>query len=179
MDASELVVGERTAADAPGSEVSAADRVLQVLAVLACAGRPLSASELMQGKHKIENPSDVLAHTLLHHEEAQGAWSQWAAVHGITHQLLITGPRFAQYSALIQAARCGLGIAFVPLILVEDELAEGVLVTPFDGSTAVEHGHYLCYRPDRMQFPAFAQLRQWLLAEGGGQEAVSNLPGHP
>ncbi|WP_312526433.1 IclR family transcriptional regulator [Comamonas sp.] len=49
MDASELLVGERTAADAPGSEVSAADRVLQVLAVLACAGRPLSANELMQG----------------------------------------------------------------------------------------------------------------------------------
>ncbi|MEJ5032123.1 LysR substrate-binding domain-containing protein [Comamonas sp. MYb69] len=139
----------------------------------------IASSALMQGLHKIQDPADVLAHTLLHHEEAQGAWSQWAAAHGITHQLLIAGPRFAQYSALIQAARCGLGIAFVPLILVEDELAEGVLVTPFEGATAVEHGHYLCYRPDRMQSPAFAQLRQWLLTEGGSQEAVPSLPGHP
>jgi hypothetical protein len=30
-----------------------------------------------------------------------------------------------------------------------------------------------------MQFPAFAQLRQWLLGEGGSQEALPNPPGHP
>lgn len=126
----------------------------------------IASSALMQCEHRIEAPADVLSHTLLHHEEAQGAWSQWAVAHGISGQSLIAGPRFAQYSALIQAVRCGLGIAFVPHILVEDELAEGVLVTPFKGTTAVEHGHYLCYRPDRMHFPAFAQLREWLLREG-------------
>ncbi|MDR0260675.1 MAG: IclR family transcriptional regulator [Comamonas sp.] len=49
MEATEFLANEPTAADTPGSEVSAADRVLQVLAVLACAGRPLSANELMQG----------------------------------------------------------------------------------------------------------------------------------
>lgn len=127
----------------------------------------IASSALMQGEHRIQAPADVLSHTLLHHEEAQGAWSQWAVAHGISGQSLIAGPRFAQYSALIQAVRCGLGIAFVPHILVEDELAEGVLVMPFEGTTAVEHGHYLCYRPDRMHFPAFAQLREWLLREGG------------
>ena len=39
---------EASGADVSAAEISAADRVLQVLAVLACAGRPLSASELMQ-----------------------------------------------------------------------------------------------------------------------------------
>lgn len=40
---------ESTAADAVPAEVSAADRVLQVLAVLASAGHALTAGELMQG----------------------------------------------------------------------------------------------------------------------------------
>ena len=40
------------------------------------------------------------------------------------------GPRFAQYSAIIQAARSGLGIGLVPRILVEDELAGGDLYSP-------------------------------------------------
>lgn len=127
----------------------------------------IASAALMQGGHRIREPADVLSHTLLHHEEAQGAWSQWAVAHGISDQLLIAGPRFAQYSALIQAVRCGLGIAFVPHLLVEDELADASLVNPFGGVTAVEHGHYLCYRPDRMHFPAFVLLREWLLREGG------------
>ena len=49
MNASESLVTDIAEADASSTEVSAADRVLQVLAVLACAGRPLSANELMQG----------------------------------------------------------------------------------------------------------------------------------
>ena len=46
--ASEASGADVSATDVSAAEISAADRVLQVLAVLACAGRPLSASELMQ-----------------------------------------------------------------------------------------------------------------------------------
>jgi len=27
-------------------------------------------------------------------------------------------------------------------------------------------GHYLCYRPDRLDLPAFVAFREWLLEEG-------------
>jgi len=120
-----------------------------------------------QGLPALQAPADVLAHTLLHHEESPGAWPQWAAQHGMPDSRFTTGPRFAQYTALIQAARCGLGLAFVPRVLVSDELREGTLTMPFATSHPVEHGHYLCYRPDRMHLPAFAALRAWLLREGG------------
>ena len=114
----------------------------------------------------IAQPQDVLAHTLLHHEESLTAWSQWAVKHGMSDSRVLAGPRFAQYTALIQAVRCGLGLGFVPRFLVEDELRDGALVVPFEEQIAVEHGHYLCYRPDRMHLPAFVALRDWLLAEG-------------
>lgn len=123
---------------------------------------PASVSE----SQPIRAPQDVLTHTLLHHEESLMAWSQWAVKHGIYDNRVHVGPRFAQYSALIQAVRCGLGLGFVPKLLIEDELREGSLVTPFAEQIAVEHGHYLCYRPDRMHLPAFAALRQWLHEEG-------------
>ncbi len=131
------------------------------------AGRAFVVIAASSTRPPIAAPADVLRHTLLHHEEAQGAWPQWAAAHGLADPALTAGPRFAQYSALIQAARCGLGLAFVPLVLVEDELASGALSAPLGDAIAVEHGHYLCYRPDRMQWPAFAALREWLLREGG------------
>lgn len=42
----------------------------------------------------------------------------------------MAGPRFAQYSALIQAALNGLGIGLVPKLLVQEEFAEGSLLSP-------------------------------------------------
>ena len=85
----------------------------------------------------------------------------------------LAGPRFAQYAALIQAALNGLGIALVPALLVQKEFAEGSLLSPCGSAIHVDQGHYLCYRPDRMDLPAFAAFREWLLAEGARSRGAS------
>ena len=126
----------------------------------------IASDALAGGQHRIRAPADLLGHTLLHHEEATAAWPQWAAQHGVPEGHVSAGPRFAQYSALIQAARSGLGLGLVPRVLVEDELAEGALHSPCGAPVAVEQGHFLCFRPDRTHLPAFAAFRDWLLAEG-------------
>ena len=79
---------------------------------------------------RLRRPEALPDRTLLHHEEAANAWPQWAARHGVAQARVAAGPRFAQYSAIIQAARSGLGIGLVPRILVEDELAGGDLYSP-------------------------------------------------
>ncbi|MNV78220.1 Glycine cleavage system transcriptional activator [compost metagenome] len=78
----------------------------------------------------------------------------------------LAGPRFAQYSALIQAALNGLGIGLVPALLVQGEIAEGALMSPCGTPVRVDQGHYLCYRADRLDLPAFAVFREWILQEG-------------
>lgn len=113
-------------------------------------------------------PGQLAGHTLLHHEEAEGAWRQWAAQHGAGHLPLLSGPRFAQYSALIQAACSGLGAGLVPRVLVEDELARGALCIPCGSAVAIDQGHYLCYPADRLDHPVFQAFRGWILAAARG-----------
>src|SRR5450830_553766 len=124
------------------------------------------ARSVVEGRHRIARPTDILGHTLLHHEGAPTAWRQWAAQHGVPEVQTLAGPRFAQYSALIQAALNGLGIGLVPSLLVQKEFAEGSLLSPCGSAVHVNQGHYLCYRPDRLDLPAFLTFREWLLQEG-------------
>jgi LysR family glycine cleavage system transcriptional activator len=127
-------------------------------------------------------PADVVAQTLLHHEGTPQAWRHWAERHAINPMRTVAGPRFAQYSALIQATLNGLGVGLVPQALIEAELADGSLCIPCGDSVELPQGHYLCYQPERLEQPAFAAFRQWVLQQGAlsareaqGQRALSGL----
>lgn len=126
----------------------------------------IASPERMPAPGRIEQPAELARHTLLHHAGAPMAWRQWANEHGVPEVQTAAGPRFAQYSALIQAALNGLGIGLVPRLLVQEELADGSLASPCGQPVLVDQGHYLCYRPDRLELPAFATFRAWLLDEG-------------
>lgn len=52
------------------------------------------------------------------------------------------------------------------LEMVQDELTDGSLLSPFGTSVRVDQGHYLYYRPDRLDLPAFVAFREWILEEG-------------
>ena len=126
----------------------------------------IAARALVQDIHRIALPNDLVGHTLLHHEGAPTAWRQWASQHDVAESITLSGPRFAQYSSLIQAAVNGLGVGLVPRILVQAELVEGALVVPCGSPVMVDQGHYLCYRPDRLTMPGFEAFRTWLLGQG-------------
>lgn len=107
----------------------------------------------------------VAAQVLLHHEQAALAWRLWALSHGLAESCTLAGPTFAQYSAVIQAVVSGLGVGLVPRVLVEDELQQGV-VQAFGPPLEVDHGHYLCFQPERLERPVVAAFRDWLLEQG-------------
>ena len=78
----------------------------------------------------------------------------------------LAGPRFEQYSVLIQAAQAA-SAALVPRFLIADNLAAGTLVEPFDAPVEVDaQGHYLCYAPERLETSeALRHFRAWMLDE--------------
>ena len=124
-------------------------------------------------------PTDVVAQTLLHHEGTPQAWRQWTERHDVSPLRTVVGPRFAQYSALIQAALNGLGVGLVPHALIESELADGALRIPCGDPLELPYGHYLCYQPDRLEQPAFAAFRRWVLEQGalsGREPHAQNTP---
>ncbi|GHU07232.1 LysR family transcriptional regulator [Betaproteobacteria bacterium] len=129
--------------------------------------------ELLRNGKQIQAPKDLLNYTLLHHEEALPAWNTWGMQHGLDQVRVLSGPRFVQYSALIQAVLSGFGIGLVPRILVEEELLEDkviVLGDPVD----IYQGHYLCYNASRLERPVFAVFREWLLQRGKGFAPLTN-----
>jgi DNA-binding transcriptional LysR family regulator len=122
---------------------------------------PVAAPEVF-GDPRAKGAAALRGHPLLHHEEAPGAWRQWAAHHGAVDLPTLTGPWFTQYSALIQAVAGGLGVGLVPRLLVEEELARGSLVALTDMAVVLDQGHYLCFRPERAESPALAVFRGWV-----------------
>jgi DNA-binding transcriptional LysR family regulator len=118
---------------------------------------------LTAGRKRLEL-DDLLTHTLLHHEETPLGWRNWAAHHRAEEVRFLSGPRFAQYTAIIQGVLSGLGIGLVPRVLVDEELANDDLVV-FGEEVALELGHYLCFTASQLERPLFAAFRSWVLAQ--------------
>ena len=122
------------------------------------------ASSLLSSNTPINTQEALLEQTLLHHDETLLAWREWARCNQVNEMKILPGPRFAQYSALIQAVLSGFGVGLVPRALVEEELADGRL-NLFGDVVHVEHGHYLCYAPEQLDQAVFVAFRDWLLGQ--------------
>ncbi|CBW77178.1 Transcriptional regulators, LysR family (plasmid) [Mycetohabitans rhizoxinica HKI 454] len=133
------------------------------------------AAKLEQQLGHSLKPSDLLKQTLLHHEETPFAWRKWAAHWNIDETSTLAGPRFTQYSAIIQAVVNGLGAGLVPRILVEEELAQGV-VLQLGPALEFNLGHYLCFNPNRMNRPIFAAFHSWILTLSKAEQPCYHVP---
>jgi DNA-binding transcriptional LysR family regulator len=80
----------------------------------------------------IEKPSDLERARLLATNTRPSAWVDWFKA---TSTVLENPPEIAEsfdhFYLQIQAAKCGLGVAAVPRMLVRDELDSAGLVAPF------------------------------------------------
>ena len=124
----------------------------------------LIASDGLAGGRRLRRRGAARSH-LLHHEEAANAWPQWAARHGVAQARVAAGPRFAQYSAIIQAARSGWASAWCRASWWRTNWL-AVTCTALRRVGSGGPGHYLCVRPDRLDLPAFGVFREWLLEQG-------------
>lgn len=110
---------------------------------------------------------DIARAPRLVHNQAEEVWGTWAACYDVAPHAQRPGPRFEQYSVLLQAAEAGMGVGLVPAFLAREAVAAGRLVEPVDAGVDVPcHGHYLCYPRERLQQrTALQQFREWMLAQ--------------
>jgi LysR family glycine cleavage system transcriptional activator len=79
---------------------------------------------------RITSPADLMRVRLMVSRTRPHAWDDWSQRCGTDLGELHVAETFNHFYLLIQAARCGLGMANVPRILVSDDLNSGTLAAP-------------------------------------------------
>ena len=123
----------------PGTQ---ATWLMDEVIVPACSPRLLEPAT-QRGRGRAYQPvaPQVLAELpLLQQSTRPDGWRQWFEAAGVEAPHALDGPRYELFSMLAVAAASGMGVALIPPMLIEDELARGELVVacrqPLKGSRA-------------------------------------------
>lgn len=105
---------------------------------------------------------EVLARLpLLQQSTRPYGWQQWFQSVGVDAPRALDGPRYELFSMLAVAASHGLGVALIPPMLVEAELARGELVVACAQPLRGERSYYLV-TPNGTPSPALGIFSTWL-----------------
>ena len=122
---------------------------------------PVCSPRLL-GNHTSLTPQAIAALPLLQQSTRPGAWRQWFDAVGASAPLALTGPRYELFSMTAAAAANGLGLALVPRLLIELELARGELVVACDQPLRGERAYY-AVTPERSdERPVVRTFLNWL-----------------
>ena len=90
---------------------------------------PVCSPEYLR-QMRIESVGDLARAKLMVSRTRPSAWDDWARCSSRANMELRVDEVFEHFYLLIQGARCGLGMANVPRMLVRDDLTSGALVAP-------------------------------------------------
>lgn len=112
---------------------------------------PVCSADYLSKHGPITKPEDLLNHDLLHLDEEHWRgisweatdWSDWLKGQGVDRAIQSRGLRVNNYPLLLQTAINSQGIALGWSHLVNDLLAQGLLVRPLQASLCTQRGYYL------------------------------------
>jgi LysR family glycine cleavage system transcriptional activator len=110
----------------------------------------------------LKRASDLKGPMLLRVAHSQDDWPLWLKAAGIP-RVTARGTEFQFYGHALQAAIDGLGIAMGIRPYIDDDLAAGRLVAPFELSVPKGMRWYLVYRGFRTEQRDFAAFRRWII----------------
>lgn len=124
---------------------------------------PVCSPSLMVGRSGW-TPAELALAPLLQQATRPEAWRHWFDALGVDAPRAMAGPRYELFSMQSTAAASGLGVALMPTLLVQDELARGTLVVACN-QPQPSGRHYHLVQPSRPERPALLLFRQWLLEQ--------------
>lgn len=128
---------------------------------------PVCAPSLL-GPRKRLQARELAALPLLQQSTRPEAWRQWFEAMAVDAPAALSGPRYELYSMTAAAAAQGLGVALVPRLLIEPELARGELVVACARAMRSGRGYWLVW-PDRgTPRPALTTFAAWLQRQARG-----------
>ena len=121
---------------------------------------PVCSPQYLRQK-RIESAQDLARARLMVSRTRPSAWEDWARCSGQTDMQLRFDESFDHFYLLIQGARCGLGLANVPRMLVWDDLTSGTLVAPL-GFVRGPNRLSIWMAPHLSRRPDVVKLVEWL-----------------
>ncbi|AHY54525.1 transcriptional regulatory protein [Bradyrhizobium japonicum SEMIA 5079] len=110
----------------------------------------------------LKRPADLKGPGLIRVTHSPEDWPIWLKAANLT-RINARGPEFQFYGQALQAAADGLGIAMGIRPYIDDDLAAGRLVAPFDLSVPKGMRWYLLYRSFQTEQRDFAAFRRWIM----------------
>lgn len=135
---------------------------------------PVCAPSLTKGANALRKPADLARHRLLH-ENTTAWWEEWIDGEGVKGVDPKRGAIFHDPSLAIREAVHGGGVALADTIMVEDLLAQGLLVTPFPIRRKIPSQYALAVRSGAAGLVGVKQFRQWLISEIGRHRRAMQL----
>ena len=125
---------------------------------------PVCAPSLLQSGPPLCCPKDLKNHTLLH-DDLRVDWRMWLMASGEDNVDAGKGPGYQHSNLVLLAAEQGDGVALARSVLVQDALAAGRLVKPFDVTMPTEYAYYMVCPHENLDRPKVKAFRQWLIHE--------------
>ncbi len=113
-------------------------------------------------------PQAIAELPLLQQSTRPFGWSQWFDAMGVSTPHALSGPRYELFSMTATAAIHGLGVALVPRLLIEAELARGDLVVACEQPLRGERAYYLVVPLREGEPQAVMHFRHWLSLTAAG-----------
>lgn len=131
---------------------------------------PVCSPAIQSGPNPLNRPSDLARHTLLVVSAAPEGWAEWLAaardVDGdVGNVTLDNALRFDNFHSSSLAAIQGIGVDLGRAPLVNQALACGDLVAPFNIRVRSTASYWLIYPDNAGDMPAFRLFRDWLCRE--------------
>ena len=127
-------------------------------------------------QNKLNHPSDLKGQHLLHfgmHHLDLGAgwpdWQMWLSAAGVTHIDGRRGLVIDNQELLINAALESQGVVLVGSVSVNDDIARGRLIKPFELTFPLEFAYYLVTVPTKTERTNVTTVKQWIFNHVGPQ----------
>lgn len=120
-------------------------------------------------------PVDLAALPLLQQGTRPYAWREWFGAQGQSVPNTMRGSRYELFSMLAQAAMHDMGVALIPAMMIEEELASGRLVIACDKPYVNDKAYYLIFPERNSEEQGLRQFCEWLVGEAVTYRALSRL----
>ncbi|MBV1900264.1 MAG: LysR family transcriptional regulator [Kordiimonadaceae bacterium] len=106
---------------------------------------------------------DLLDYEHLQMTTRPKAWPAWLEAKGFSSANQKFGPKFENFTMMIEAVQSGLGVAMMPYLYVENDLKKGRLLAPFGSAHTCAQGYYISYATAISGTKKIRAFTDWLI----------------